>query len=136
MVIFMPHYRQHGQLFPSHSRTRPLSNGQNNTTTTIQMNRCKFASNILCRFIFSLLLLTIALFLFRISIENVSNQKEGSNIIAAILLTIAIISFIRTCQKVRRYCIIMDTRRRLIQVWRKKKIFIILYYLIFNLEIT
>ena len=131
MVIFMPYYRQHGQLFQSHSRARPSSsNGQNHTTSTIQMNRCKFASNIICRFIFSLFLLTIALFLFRISIENASNQKEGSNIIAAILLTIAIVSFIRTCQKVRRYCIIVDTRRRLIQVRKEKRYIFSLFFII------
>lgn len=136
MVIFMPHYRQHGQLFQSHSRTRPSSTGQNNPTATLQINRCKFASNILCRFIFSFILLTIALFLFRLSVENETKQKEGSNIIAAILLTIAIVSFIRTCQKIRRYCIIIDTRRRLIQVQQKKIHCFILSPFFFNLEIT
>ncbi|CAF1177443.1 unnamed protein product [Adineta steineri] len=127
MVIFMPYYRQHGQLFQPHTRTQPPSNGSNNTTTTttaatIRINRCKFISNMFCRFIFSLLLLTISLFLFRISVENASDQKEGSNIIAAILLTISIVSFIRTCQKLRRYFIILDTRRRLIQRLRYRQL--------------
>ncbi len=129
MVIFMPYYRQHGQFLHSHSRTRPSlsSNGQHNTTTTtttttttpqttVHMSACRFVSSILCRFIFSLFLFAIALFLFQLSIHNVSNKKEGSNIIAAILLTIAIVSFLRTCQTVRRYLTIMQTRRRLIQV--------------------
>ncbi|UJR10023.1 hypothetical protein I4U23_014246 [Adineta vaga] len=123
MVIFMPYYRQHGQSIHSNSRTRPpaITNGQNNSEANIRMNRCRFISNMLCRFICSLFLLTIALFLFQLSIDNASNQKEGSNIIAAILLTIAIISFIRTCQKLRRYYIILDTRRRLIQRLRERQ---------------
>ncbi|CAF0753230.1 unnamed protein product [Adineta ricciae] len=124
MVIFMPYYRQRGQSLHSNTRTRPstsLANGQNTSAATIRMNRCRFISNILCRFICSLFLLTIALFLFQLSIDNTSNQKEGSNIIAAILLTIAIISFIRTCQKLRRYYIILDTRRRLIQRLRERQ---------------
>ena len=128
----MPYYRQHGQLFHPHTRPRPSSssssNGQNNTTTTtvVPMSGCKFASSILCRFTFSLFLFIIALFLFQLSIDNASsNQKEGSNIIAAILLTIAIVSFIRTCQTLRRYYMIMHTRRRLIQVINR--------FLVFNL---
>lgn len=124
MVIFMPYYRQHGQLFHAHTRTRPLSSasGQQSTTssttshTTVHMSACRFASSILCRFTFSLFLFAIALFLFQLSINNASNKKEGSNIIAAILLTIAIVSFLRTCQTLRRYLTIMQTRRRLIQV--------------------
>ena len=117
MVIFMPYYRQHGQLFHSPSRARPASNGQNNTTTTtVAMNSCKFVSSVLCRFVFSFFLLIIALFLFRLSVDDTSNQNGGSIIIAAILLTVSVISLIRTCQKIRRYYIIMDTRRRLIQV--------------------
>jgi hypothetical protein len=120
MVIFMPYYRQHGQLLHSHPRSRPSSstNGQHNTTTTatVHMSACKFASSILCRFTFSLFLFAIAFFLFQLSINNASNKKEGSNIIAAILLTIAIVSFLRTCQTLRRYLTIMQTRRRLIQV--------------------
>lgn len=124
MVIFMPYYRQHGQLLHSHPRSRPSSSsaGQNNTSTTqtnVHMSACKFASSILCRFTFSLFLFAIALFLFQLSINNVSNKKEGSNIIAAILLTIAIVSFLRTCQTLRRYLTIMQTRRRLIQVKNK-----------------
>jgi hypothetical protein len=134
MVIFMPYYRQHGQLLHSHPRSRPSSssNGQHNTTTTttttqttVHMSACKFASSILCRFTFSLFLFAIALFLFQLSINNVSNKKEGSNIIAAILLTIAIVSFLRTCQTLRRYLTIMQTRRRLIQVKTKKNILFI-----------
>jgi hypothetical protein len=120
MVIFMPYYRQHGQLFHTHSRTRPssTSNGQNNSTTTTinPLNGYQIACSILCRFTFSLFLFVIALFLFRLSIDNTANQKEGSPIIAAILLTISIISFIRTYQKLRQYFIIMETRRRIIQV--------------------
>jgi len=120
MVIFMPYYRQHGQLFHTHSRPRPssTSNGQNNSTTTTinSLNGYQIACSILCRFGFSLFLFVIALFLFRLSIDNTTNQKEGSPIIAAILLTIAIISFIRTYQKLRQYFIIMETRRRIIQV--------------------
>ena len=125
MVIFMPYYRQHGQSLHSSSRARPaaslsLPNAQTHASAAIRMNRCRFLSNILCRFICSLFLLTIALFLFQLSIENASNQREGSNIIAAILLTIAIVSFIRTCQKLRRYYTILETRRRLIQVRERK----------------
>ena len=127
MVIFMPYYRQHGQFLHSHARSRPstASNGQHNTTattttqTTVHMSACKFASSILCRFTFSLFLFAIALFLFQLSINNVSNKKEGSNIIAVILLTIAIVSFLRTCQTLRRYLTIMQTRRRLIQVSKR-----------------
>jgi hypothetical protein len=136
MVIFMPYYRQHGQFLHSHSRTRPSlsSNGHHNTTTTAQttvhMSACRFASSILCRFTFSLFLFAIALFLFQLSINNVSNKKEGSNIIAAILLTIAIVSFLRTCQTLRRYLTIMQTRRRLIQV-EIKYIFLYLIKLLF-----
>jgi hypothetical protein len=44
------------------------------------------------------------------------DHKEGSPIIAVILLTISIVSLIRTCQKLRHYFIILDTRRRLVQV--------------------
>jgi uncharacterized membrane protein len=116
----MPYYRQNGHLFHSHSRTRPplISNGQTNSTTTttttaaVQLNSCQIALNILCRFVFSLFLLIIAIFLLTLS----TNQNEGSPIIATILLTIAIVSFIRTYQKLRQYYIIMDTRRRFIQV--------------------
>ncbi|CAF2478186.1 unnamed protein product [Rotaria sp. Silwood2] len=125
MVIFMPYYRQQGQLFHSHTRSRPLSssNGQHHTTThaAIHMSACKFASSILCRFTFSLFLFAIALFLFQLSINNVSNKKKGSNIIAAILLTIAIVSFLRTCQTLRRYLTIMQTRRRLVQRLRERQ---------------
>jgi hypothetical protein len=119
MVIFMPYYRQHGQFLHSHPRSRPLSTstGQHNVANTaVHLSACKFASSILCRFTFSLFLFAIALFLFQLSINNMSNKKEGSNIIAAILLTIAIVSFLRTCQTLRRYLTIMHTRRRLIQV--------------------
>lgn len=128
MVIFMPYYRQHGQLLHAHTRTRPLSStsGQASSSspatttspTAIHMSACRFASSILCRFTFSLFLFAIALFLFQLSINNTPNKKEGSNIIAAILLTIAIVSFLRTCQTLRRYLTIMQTRRRLIQVKR------------------
>jgi hypothetical protein len=136
MVIFMPYYRQHGQLIHSHARSRPLSssNGQHNTSTTTQttihMSACKFASSILCRFTFSLFLFAIALFLFQLSVINVSNKKEGSNIIAAILLTIAIVSFLRTCQTLRRYLTIMQTRRRLIQVKDNYSFFVL--FILFN----
>lgn len=134
MVIFMPYYRQHGQLFHSHPRSRPSasSNGQNNTATTtatahttVHMSTCRFVSNILCRFIFSFFLFAIAFILFQLSINNMSNKKEGSNIIAAILLTVAIVSFLRTCQTLRRYLTIMQTRRRLIQVKRTLFLFFI-----------
>ena len=124
----MPYYRQHGQLIHSHPRARPIPSsstghhsgnaGTTATSTAVHMSACKFASSILCRFTFSLFLFAIALFLFQLSISNVSNKKEGSNIIAAILLTIAIVSFLRTCQTLRRYLTIMHTRRRLIQVER------------------
>ncbi len=130
MVIFMPYYRQHGEFLHSHARNRPSSsssNGQHNTTAqaTVHMSACKFASSMLCRFTFSLFLFAIALFLFQLSINNLSNKKEGSNIIAVILLTIAIVSFLRTCQTLRRYLTIMQTRRRLIQVKKKNRICLI-----------
>ena len=123
MVIFMPYYRQHGQMLHSHprSRTTPSSaanTGQHSTTAAVHMSACKFASSILCRFSFSLFLFAISLFLFQLSFHNTLKKKEGSNIIAAILLTIAIVSFLRTCQTLRRYLTIMQTRRRLIQVRR------------------
>ncbi|CAF0824418.1 unnamed protein product [Adineta steineri] len=127
MVIFMPYYRQHGQIFHSHPRTRPSStppNGQHHHTTThhtLHMSTCKFVSNILCRFIFSFFLFTIAFILFKFSINNIPNKKEGSNVIAAILLTVAIVSFLRTCQTLRRYFTIMRTRRRLIQRLRERQ---------------
>ena len=120
MVIFMPYYRQHGQLLHSHPRSRPSasSNGQNHSTTQtpIHMSTCKFASNILCRFIFSMFLFAIAFVLFHLSINDMPNKKEGSNVIAAILVTVAIVSFFRTCQTLRRYLTVMQTRRRLVQV--------------------
>ncbi|CAF3239771.1 unnamed protein product [Rotaria sp. Silwood2] len=122
MVIFMPYYRQYNR--HCHSRTRSSSsNGQNTTTTTndISTSGCKFASGMLCRFIFSLFLFIIALFLFQFSINNASNQLEGSYIIASILLIISIVSFIRTCHTLRRYHIIMVTRRRLIQRLRERQ---------------
>ncbi|CAF3818499.1 unnamed protein product [Rotaria sp. Silwood1] len=123
MVIFMPHYRQHNR--HCHNRTRSSSsNGQNHTITTtndITTNSCKFASRMLCRFAFSLFLFIIALFLFQFSINNASNQLEGSYIIASILLIISIVSFIRTCHKLRRYHVIMVTRRRLIQRLRERQ---------------
>ena len=116
----MPYYRQHGQMLHSHSRTRPLtsSNGPHNATTrnSVHIPACKFASSILCRFTFSLFLFAIALFLFQLSINNVSKKREGSNIIAAILSIIAIVSFLRTCRTLRRYLTIMQTRRRIIRV--------------------
>ncbi len=120
-MIFMPYYRQHGQLFNSHARPRSTStNEQSNTTittTTNSGNSCKFACSILCRCTFSLFLLIIGLCLLRISIMNDAyDHKEGSPIIAVILLTISIVSLIRTCQKLRHYFIILDTRRRLVQV--------------------
>ncbi|CAF1307066.1 unnamed protein product [Adineta ricciae] len=125
MVIFMPYYRQHGQLLHSHPRSRPSasSNGQNHSTTQtpIHMSTCKFASNILCRFIFSLFLFAIAFVLFHLSLNNMPNKKEGSNVIAAILLTVAIVSFLRTCQTLRRYLTIMQTRRRLVQRLRERQ---------------
>jgi len=124
MVIFMPYYRQHGQLLHSHPRSRPSSssNGQNNTTTNtaFHMSTCRFASNILCRFIFSFFLFAIAFVLFQLSINNMSNKKEGSNVIAAILLTVAIVSFLRTCQTLRRYLTILQTRGRLVQVKKSR----------------
>jgi hypothetical protein len=132
MVIFMPYYRQHGQLLHSHPRSRPSSsNGQNNTTTnpTYHMSTCRFASNILCRFIFSFFLFAIAFVLFQLSINNMSNKKEGSNVIAAILLTVAIVSFLRTCQTLRRYLTILQTRGRLVQV-KKPAIMLLVIYLI------
>jgi hypothetical protein len=118
----MPYYRQHGQLFHSHSRTRPssITNGQNNPTTPVQLNNCQIASNILCRFAFSVFLLIMAIFLLKLSIDTTTNQNEGSPIIATILLIIAIVSFIRTYQKLRQYYIIMGTRHRLIQVKQKE----------------
>ena len=112
MVIFMPYYRHHGHFF--HSRPRPSS------TATVQLNCCQIASNILCRLACSLFLLIIAVFLFKLSIDATANQNEGSPILATILLTIAIVSFIRTYQKLRQYYVIMNTRRRLIQVEAKK----------------
>lgn len=125
----MPYYRQHGQILHSHTRSRPSassSNGQHSTTTTahaddIHMSACKFASSILCRFTVSLFLFAIALFLFQLSINNNSDKKEGSNVTAVILLTISIASFIRTCQTLRRYLILMQTRRRLIQRLRERQ---------------
>ena len=124
MVIFMPYYRQHGQ--PIYTRSRPSasstssSNAQSTTTTTTPvpapMSCCQFASSILCRFIFSLFLLIIALFIFDMSIDNDSNRKQGSTVVAGILLIVALISCLRTCQTLRNYYFIMCTRRRLIQV--------------------
>ena len=114
MVIFMPYYRQPGTI---HINVRGRSAaGQNGNNAPVHISACKFASSMLCRFTFSLFLFAIALFLFQLSFNNASNKKEGSNIIAAILLTIAIVSFLRTCQTLRRYLTIMHTRRRLIQV--------------------
>jgi hypothetical protein len=126
MVIFMSYYRQPDQVFNSHSRTRPsstVSNGQNNTTTPTPLNSCRIVTSILCRFAFSLFLLIIAFSLFRIWIDNPTNQNEGSSIIAIILLIIAIVSFIRTYKKLRQYYLIMDTRRRIMQVKKEKTYF-------------
>ena len=124
MVIFMPYYRQHGQPFNSRSRPSASSASSSNTQSlsttaaaaSVPMSGCRFASSILCRFTFSLFLLIIALFIFELSIDNESNRKQGSTVIAGILLIVALISFLRTCQSLRRYYFIMHTRRRLIQV--------------------
>lgn len=135
MVIFMPYYRQHARMLhiPPRSRTlsTPLQNGQDNNnnhsarntlTTNIQssanlrISACKFISSILCRWLFSLFLFAIAVFLFQLSLNDRSNKKEGSNIVAAILCTVAVVSFLRTCQALRSYLTIISTRRRLIQV--------------------
>lgn len=110
----MPYYRSRIRYF--HSQTQTNSNEQ--TNPTIRFNVCQIVSNILCRLAFSLFLFIMALFLLRLSIENTTNQNEGSPIIATILLTIAVVSFIRTYQKLKQYYVIMDTRRRLIQVGR------------------
>lgn len=115
----MPYYRQPESVH-SHLRSRS-STGHNGNNAPVHMSACKFASSILCRFTFSLFLFAIALFLFQLSFSNLSNKKEGSNIIAAILLTIAIVSFLRTCQTLRRYLTIMHTRRRLIQRLRERQ---------------
>lgn len=114
MVIFMPYYRPRLRFFHSQSQT----NSNEPTNPTIQFNVCQIVSNILCRLAFSLFLFIMALFLLRLSIGNTTNQNEGSPIIATILLTIAIVSFIRTYQKLKQYYVIMNTRRRLIQVGR------------------
>ena len=113
-MIFMPHIRTPHTIYLNIGG-RPAAR-QNGNNAPVHMSACKFASSILCRFTFSLFLFAIALFLFQLSFNNASNKKEGSNIIAAILLTIAIVSFLRTCQTLRRYLTIMHTRRRLIQV--------------------
>ena len=141
----MPYYRQHGQVILSYPRARPTPSastghhsgnaGATAASTAVHMSAGKFASSILCRLTFSLFLFAIALFLFQLSINNVSNKKEGSNIIAAILLTIAIVSFLRTCQTLRRYLTIMHTRRRLIQVERfALRIHLISFFLIQRLR--
>ena len=122
MIVFMPYYRQHGQ--PTYTRARPSasstssSNAQSTTTTTAPapVSCCRFASNILCRFTFSLFLLIIALFIFDMSIDSDSNRKQGSTVVAGLLLIVALISFLRTCQTLRDYYFVMRTRRRLIQV--------------------
>jgi hypothetical protein len=138
MVIFMPYYGQHRQLFHSHSRTQPssssTSNGQNNITTTTPLNSYQIVSCIFCRFTFSLFSLIIGLFLFYVSIYDAPYKREGAPIMSIILLTVAIVSFIRTFQKLRQYYIIMDTRRQLRQVKEEKKTifssFIIISFLI------
>lgn len=104
MVIFMPYYRQHGQFY--HSRSRP------STSSAEPLSSCTFGSNIVCRFVFSFLLLLIAFFIFELSIDNPTNQREGTMIIAIILLIIAFVSFVRTVQTLRRYDLMMKTRRR------------------------
>lgn len=116
MMIFMPYYRPHLHYFhaQSENNSSTTSSGQNHSN--VRFNVCQIASNILCRLAFSVFLLIMALLLLRLSIDNPTNQNEGSPIIATILLTIAIVSFIRTYQKLKQYYLIMDTRRRLVQV--------------------
>ena len=114
MVIFMPYYRSRLRYFHGQSQTH--SNEQNNPTNRLSVYH--IVPSILCRLAFSLFLFVMALFLLRLSIDNTTNQNEGSPIIATILLTIAVVSFIRTYQKLKQYYIIMDTRRRLFQVER------------------
>jgi len=89
MIIFMPSDRQR----------------------STSINSCQITTNILCRFLFSLVLLAIACCLIRISLKS-----EGSPIVATILLIIAIISFIRTYQKLREYYTIIDSRQRILRV--------------------
>ena len=113
----MPYYRQHGPLFGSVPRPSVPNDA------TVPISGCKFVSSILCRFTFSLFLLIIALCLFELSIDDESNKNRGSAVIAMILLTVAIISILRTCQTLRRYYIIMNTRRRLIQVGNETIVF-------------
>lgn len=106
----MPYYRQHGQLY--HTRSGPSTS----SSSIEPISGCKFASHIVCRFIFSLLLLIIAMFIFELALDSNTGQKEGTMIIGIILLVIALVSFLRTIQTLRRHDLIMHTRRRWIEV--------------------
>lgn len=116
MVIFMPYYRPHLHYFHAQSQNNSSTTTNRQTHSTVRLNICQITSNILCRLACSVFLLIMALFLLRLSIDNPTNQNEGSPIIATILLTIAIVSFVRTYQKLKQYYLILDTRRRLVQV--------------------
>ena len=104
MVIFMAYYRQHGRFY--HSRSRPSA------SSAQPISSGKFGSHIVCRLVFSLVLLLLALFIFELSIDTSTNQREGTMIIAIILLIVAFVSFVRTVQTLRRYDLMMKTRRR------------------------
>ncbi len=132
----MPYYRQHNRCFHSHARTRtrpsssPL-NGQNNPTSPVQINCCKFVFYILlCGFTSCLVLFTIALPLIRISISNGSYQRDASTITAFFVLAIAIILCKRSCGRLKRYLLIINTRRQLRQV--KNDLFLFSYIFHFS----
>jgi len=132
----MPSYRQHDRCFHSHARTRtrpsssPL-NGQNNPTSPVPINCCKFVFYILlCGFTSCLVLSTISLLLLRISISSGSYQRDASSITAFFVLAIAIILCKRSCRRLKQYSLIINTRRQLRQV-KKTFIFIFIYFSFF-----
>lgn len=123
MVIFLPYYRRPTHAISSRSRTSASGSSVSSVhgqTVAFESDwsysGCKFLSKIICRFSFSCFLLLIALFLFGSS-GAAKNDHEGGKIVAIILLTVGLALILRTCQTCRRYCIIMRTRRRFLEVF-------------------
>jgi hypothetical protein len=123
MVIFTAHYREPGTLLTG--RSRPSGNAASSFHNNSHPNgrtsvkHCQLAVQILCRLIVSVLLLIIALFIFEPSGSSEWNERSGPTIFGSIVFIVAIVSFLRTCQSLRRYCTLMNARRRWLRVQAK-----------------
>jgi hypothetical protein len=129
IVIDMPSYRQHDQWYAARSRVSssslsvssvPVQEETSSTRSTVSITCCTFASNVVCRIVYSSVMI-IGLLIFVLSIDHQSNPKEGP-VLAGILLIMAILTLLRACRTLRRYKTIIRTRRESIQVDNKNKL--------------